>query len=357
MPRRSRTFVSVTGPPDNIGDAVLRRGALDWVRNTSEELIVYTGNAPDIWLRQIDSPSRAIVLRSKRSVPKWLWMLCTAPSRPVLVFEPGEVPLDRGNTLRELVFLAETLIVRLKRGIVVRPPRSIRAPNRSTLRLHALAARCSQFALWRDGRSAETIRCGRVVPDLGFAAGAELGSTPAERDELIVSLRGTRPYPPAEWIAAVRGFAAAETLRIRTVVQVREDETRSQALAEDLGGVFEPWNGTDAVAQEALLRARYARARLVLSDRMHVLVLAALSGAIPVELVPHPTPKIAASFATVGLHAMSADAATTSSEGMQEFLRRQSTRTDEVARCVHAAERGLDEMADEVRAFIRASRG
>src|SRR5690606_39506561 len=96
----------------------------------------------------------AIVLRSKRSVPRWLWLLASAPARPVLVFEAGEVPLDRGNALRELVFLAETMIVRLKRGVVVRPPRGIRAPTFPSSRLHALAARLSQVALWRDAVSA-----------------------------------------------------------------------------------------------------------------------------------------------------------------------------------------------------------
>src|SRR5690606_41885045 len=43
----------------------------------------------------------AIVLRSKRSVPRWLWLLASAPARPVLVFEAGEVPLDRGNARSE----------------------------------------------------------------------------------------------------------------------------------------------------------------------------------------------------------------------------------------------------------------
>ncbi|NKF33617.1 hypothetical protein HER21_45155, partial [Pseudomonas sp. BGM005] len=84
---------------------------------------------PDVWLRQLGIPDGTMVLRSKKSVPRWLWLLARAPRHPVLVFEAGEVPLDRGNGLRELVFLAETIIVRLKGGVVVRPPRGIRAPS------------------------------------------------------------------------------------------------------------------------------------------------------------------------------------------------------------------------------------
>ncbi len=103
--RPSRTFVSLTGPAGNIGDALIRRATLEWATGTSDELVAYVGHAPDAWLAQLGLPSDAIVLRSKRSVPRWLWMILTAPARPVLVFEAGEVPLDRGNGLRELVMV------------------------------------------------------------------------------------------------------------------------------------------------------------------------------------------------------------------------------------------------------------
>src|SRR5690606_22749582 len=89
--RPPRTFVSLTGPAGNIGDALLRRATLNWARGTSDELVVYVGDAPDMWLRQLGVPSDAVVLRSKGSVPRWLWTMLTAPRRPVLIFEAGEV--------------------------------------------------------------------------------------------------------------------------------------------------------------------------------------------------------------------------------------------------------------------------
>ncbi|QEV99026.1 polysaccharide pyruvyl transferase family protein [Microbacterium caowuchunii] len=355
-PRPTRTFVSLTGPPSNIGDALIRRAQLEWARGTSDELVVYVGDAPDAWLAQVGAPEDATVLRSKQSVRRWLWMLATSPRRPVLVFEAGEVPLDRGNTLRELVFLAETLMVRLKRGVVVRPPRGIRAPTNPAVWLHARAAQLSQFALWRDAASARTVGGNRIVPDIGFAAGVRPGNPWEDRDELIVSLRGTRPHPGTVWIDAIRTTAEAEGLRIRTVVQVREDEERARKLAEQLGGVFEAWGDTDAVVQEEQLRERYAGARLVISDRMHVLILAALSGAVPVELVPHPTRKIAEAFATVGLRDISVDAASHDANSMVGLLRTQLGRAAEVRLRVRQAEQRLAATEAEVRATIKAAR-
>lgn len=354
--RPTRTFVSLTGPAGNLGDALIRRATLDWMRGTSDQLVIYTGAAPDVWLRQLGVPANAVVLRSKRSVPRWLWLLATAPSRPVLAFEAGEIPLGRGNVLRELVFLAETVIVRLKRGVVVRPPRGIRGATKPAVWLHARAARLSQIALWRDATSAALVGGTGLAPDIGFAAGIRPGAAWHDRDELIVSLRGTRPHPGDEWIAAVRALATAEGLRIRTVVQVREDEARSRELADQLGGEYDPWGDTDPVAQEQLLRERYDGARLVISDRMHVLVLAALSGAAPAEAVPAPTAKISDAFEAVGLTGITLDTSTADPGAITAFLSTQLTRAAEVrARVADAAHR-LADIEAGVRRVIRQAR-
>lgn len=348
--------MSLTGPAGNIGDALIRRETLSWARGTSDELVAYVGEAPDVWLHQLGVPTGTIVLRTKRSVPRWLWLLATAPGRPVLVLEAGEVPLDRGNGLRELVFLAETVIVRLKRGVVVRPPRGIRAPSNPALWLHALAARLSQVALWRDEKSAALAGSKQVVPDIGFAAGVRPGSPWAARDELIVSLRGARTMPSPAWIDAVRSFAGAQGLRIRTVVQVREDEERSRELADALGGEFDAWGDTDAVTQERVLRDRYDNARVVISDRMHVLVLAALSGAVPIELVPSPTGKITAAFAVIGLHGVSHDSSDADVAALTQMLNDRLGRRDEVVAAVAGAADRVAHVESRMREAVRRAR-
>lgn len=354
--RRSRTFVSLTGPAGNLGDALLRRAALEWALGASDDLILYVGDAPDVWLRQLRVPPSAVVLRTKRSVARWLWLLATAPRRPLLVFEPGEVPLDRGNALRELVFLAETIVVRLKGGVVVRPPRGIRAPTEPARWIHARAARLSQLAFWRDAASAQLAGGSRVVPDLGFGVPALEGDAWADRQELIVSLRGARRPPDHSWLEVIRATAAKHHLRIRTVVQVREDEARSREIADELGGEFEPWGDRDAVEQESLLRARYGGAKLVISDRFHVLVLAALAGAVPVELVARPTDKVTAAFATIGFHELSLDAGVVGEASMRAFLDRQLRRGPEIRARVAEASRALESARALVRTTVRKRR-
>lgn len=354
--RATRTFVSLTGPAGNIGDALIRRETLEWSMGTSDELVAYMGDAPDVWLRQLGLPAEAIVLRNKKSVPRWLRLLLLAPRRPVLVFEAGEIPLDRGNGLRELVFLVETLVVRLKGGIVVRPPRGIRAPSQPALAIHRLAARLSQVTLWRDEATLATARCGRLAPDIGFSAGSRRGLPWGERPELLVSLRGARPLPDADWLTAVREAAVRAGLSIRTVVQVREDESRARELAQLLGGEFEAWGDTDPLAQEERLRQRYDAAQVVISDRMHVLVLAALSGAVPLELVPGPTMKITEAFAAIGLHGVSVDSSASDPTRMLAALLPTPERASEVSERVRHAAATLEGIQHEIRDAVRRAR-
>ncbi|QDE35753.1 polysaccharide pyruvyl transferase family protein [Microbacterium foliorum] len=348
--------MSLTGPAGNIGDALIRRETLAWAMGTSDELVAYTGDAPDVWLTQLGLPGDALVLRTKKSVPRWLRLLVLAPRRPVLVFEAGEIPLDRGNGLRELVFLVETLIVRVKGGVVVRPPRGIRAPSQPALAIHRLAARLSQVTLWRDESTLATARCGRLAPDIGFSAGARPGLPWGERSELLVSLRGARPLPDAEWLSAVRETAERAGLAIRTVVQVREDESRARELAQLLGGEFEPWGDTDPLAQEERLRHRYDAAQIVISDRMHVLVLAALSGAVPLELVPRPTMKITKAFEAIGLHGVSVDSSADDRTRMRAALLPTPERAAEVSERVRIAAATLEDIQHEIRDAVRRVR-
>lgn len=350
------TFVSLTGPAGNIGDALIRRETLNWALGTSGDLVAYVGDAPDVWLDQLGMPGDATVLRTKQSLPRWFWMMLTAPRRPVLIFEAGEIPLDRGNAVREVVFLLETLIVRIKGGVVVRPPRGIRAPSWPAIAIHRVAARASQVTLWRDAATLRVAKTGRLVPDIGFAAGRRPGLPWSERSELLVSLRGTRAMPSDAWVQTVREFAERSHLKIRTVVQVREDEDRARELATALGGVFEAWGETDSVTQERLLRERYDGAQMVVSDRMHVLVLAALSGAIPVELVPTPTAKISHAFATVGYSELSLDAIAASPESMRAFLHAQHGRTADLEDRITAAEQRLTSLATDIRSAIHRVR-
>jgi exopolysaccharide biosynthesis predicted pyruvyltransferase EpsI len=163
-------------------------------------------------------------------------------------------------------------------------------------------------------------------------------------------MRGDRPYPDAQWIEAIREFAHTQGLTVQTVTQVLEDDSRGTELAAALGGKHFGWDGTDPLRHEALLRDRYAETQMVVSDRLHVLILAALSGAIPCEMVTDPKPKVQANFDTIGYMNMSQ--AVTADADLIGFLERQLSRRAELTQRLMAAKATLRVISTKVSAAV-----
>ncbi|CAH0256069.1 hypothetical protein SRABI02_03295 [Plantibacter cousiniae] len=335
-----KVFVSLTGDFTNIGDAVIRRQSLAWARKMGE-IRAYVGGAPEEWFPSVGLMVDDHVVRTKANVRHWISDLIRS-RRPVFVFDPGEVPLDHGNFRREVVYLALTLLVRAKRGYVVRPPRAVARPTRVNLALHRLASRASQVCLWRTREDAARLRTGRPSPDIGFSMATRVGSVAATRTVLAVSLRWDRPMPEDPWFQAVRDFAADNGFSIEVVSQVYGDVARSRDVAARLNASHDDWSGKHDLAHEAFVREVYDRSRIVISDRLHVLVVAATSGVVPAQLIPNPVPKVAANFRAVGYEQMTLNSSISTIPEMADFLSAQLTRHDELDTAFSAAGRELE---------------
>jgi len=340
-------FVSLTGDFTNIGDAVIRRQSLAWARKMGE-IRAYVGGAPDEWFPSVGLTADDHVVRTKANVRHWIRDLVTS-KRPVFMFDPGEVPLDHGNFRREVVYLGLTLLVRAKRGYVVRPPRAVARPTSANLFLHRIASRASQVCLWRTREDAARLRTGTPSPDIGFSMAKRAGTVPAERGVVAVSLRWDRPLPAEPWFEAVRDFAANNGLTIEVVSQVYGDVARSRELAARLGAPHDEWAGNYDLAHEDFVREVYDRSRIVISDRLHVLVVAATSGAVPAQLIPSPVAKVAANFRAVGYDLMTLDSAAHTAPEMVRFLDEQLARHTELEDAFAAAGQELESLE---RAFL-----
>lgn len=319
MTRSTRNiFIVLTGGYGNIGDAVIRRRALDWVRDLGT-IHAYVGNGPAHWREQMGLTPDDTMYRAK-AAGAWVRRLFFAPGRPVLVFEPGEVLLSNRQIPKEAVFLLLTVVTRLRGGIVIRNPRAVRDAAPVATTLHRLASRLSQVTLWREQETLDTMQVGTGVPDIAFSEDERLGLPWADRRTFVISLRGPRPYPRAAWFDAMRAFTAAHGLKILTVSQVREDENRNVELSAQLGGTHVPWGERTDVEQEAVLRDVFAEAAYVVSDRLHVAILGILSGAIPVEVVPSPSGKMERHFRQIGVSPVSLDSSVSTADEIVDFL-------------------------------------
>ena len=299
-------FVPARGQYDNIGDILLRRQLLDWLRG-SGPLHVYVGEAPDGYAEGLGLTPNDVQYRSFR---RWYAAALRSAARgqASYVFKPGEIQLTLVGMKEHLAMLPVLALVRARHGRVARVGVGSRnfAPLPRALMGPSIAL--SNVSLWRDAATAGYLGRGSIMPDLAFAcasSGADSSGT-ERRDVLVVSMRSDLEYPSAAWLAGVRAVAADNGLQIWCVTQVLRDDVKCGQLAADLGGQALRWNGTGHDEQEQRLRDLYRRAALAVSDRLHVLVGALTEGAVPAALLVNAkSDKIARHFAAAGLHDVS----------------------------------------------------
>ena len=345
MPRRptkaSRPLIYLSGPYKNVGDALIRRRALSWAREVGPVTVLLGGSSSKVWSEALGLTPDDTILRSKSA---WVRAAFSLSSRPVLFIEPGEFNTDRRFLSFHAFMLSVALLVRLRGGTVAQMPRSLarRSALGTALYRSTLGRRGS--VLWREKPSWIFFReKGDVVPDIAFDDPDSVTTTSHPRDLMIVSTRSDRPSLDDRHLQWIKDFAADRGLSLVTVSQVAEDDSRTVELARALDARPVLWGYNSSNEQEALVRDLYARSVLVLSDRLHVLVLAALHGASPTEIVPSPNGKAAKHFDAVGLPGISHDATPiTSAEDLHELLAQVIERDPEVRDAVAAARIRID---------------
>ncbi|TFV64687.1 hypothetical protein E4P41_00100 [Geodermatophilus sp. DF01-2] len=352
----TKVFAIGRGQYENIGDIILRRQLLDWVRPAGE-MHVYVGSSPagydeGLGLRPDD--------RVYRSLRNWYRVALGSALRgnAAYVFKPGEIQLTLIGMKEHLSVLPLLLALRLRGGTAIRAGVGTRnyAPVPRGLMRPSIAL--SDLTLWRDEATGAYMRTGEVMPDLAFGEGADdaavasFSAPSPARDVLVVSMRGddpARPYPSRAWLAGVRAHAAANGLQIWAVTQVRTDDVRTVRLAADLGGQALTWHeSTGHDEQERRLRALYSRTAIVLSDRLHVVIAAFTEGAVPVGAPIDGSDKVDRHFATIGVDGVSVSAAAESAEVVAEQLAALAGRRAEMFACLLEARARLRRHRDEI---------
>ncbi|TDL46291.1 polysaccharide pyruvyl transferase family protein [Microbacterium oleivorans] len=346
-------FVILTGVSGNLGDAVIRRRVLEWSRGIDGRIHAYVGRTTPGWIEQLGFRDDEITYRAHER-RLWLRKLIFGRGKRLLMFDPGEVPLGREHLKSEILFFLIVLATRLRGGTVIRPPRAVGDYSRESAFFYRMGARLSQVVLWRDAPSLDRMRVGELSPDTAFAEPATAGIPHDERRTLLVTMRGKRALPSADWFEAIAEFARLRGLHIMAMAQVDEDEVRCSELAEgfrDVAVEYRAWGARSDLEQERAIRSLYEECAFVISDRLHVLILAAKAGAIPIEIAPNPAAKIRTHFETIGYLGLSLDTADASSEEISSFLDKQVAREDELENRLHLAQVTLGKRVREALAL------
>lgn len=356
----TKVFAVGRGQYENVGDIILRRQLLDWVRPTGE-LHVYVGNSPAGYDEGLRLGPDDRVYRSLRA---WYRAALGAAlhGRAAYVFKPGEIQLTLVGLKEHLSVLPLLVTLKLRGGSAIRAGVGTRnyAPLPRALMRPSIAL--SDITLWRDVSTGEYMKTGEVMPDLAFGEGADDDAVAsftmpsAERNVVVVSLRGddpTRRYPSRAWLDGVRAFADGNGWEIWAVTQVRTDDDRTMALAKDLGGQALAWDElTGHDEQERRLRELYSRTAVALSDRLHVVIAAFTEGAVPVGALVEKSDKVDRHFRTIGIDDVSMNAAGDSADEVRERLTALTARRAAMFECLLDARRRLRRHRDDIRRVL-----
>ncbi|MFF2371027.1 polysaccharide pyruvyl transferase family protein [Agromyces sp. NPDC058110] len=310
--------VWLSGQADNVGDSVLRRVYANELRSAGR-LVVWAGDPRSGY-------AAGLRLHPDEASPGFLsWWLSVARAAVgrggIFAFNAGEFVPTRRYFAGVVSLLPLLAVHRMRGGRIVWVGAGVRRTLPGFTWPFALLAQWSDLLLWRDARSVELMGRGGTMPDWAFGSGQPAvvqaddgarslpGTTGAPgRDLLAVSLRGDRPAPSERWVEAVRGLAHRLGLTPIVVVQVKRDATAAHDLAGRLDAEAAEWATDDHWAQELRVRDVYRRSRVVLSDRLHALVMGATEGAVPLGWCESSNEKIARHFDQIGASWVGADA-------------------------------------------------
>ncbi len=315
-------FYWCAGQDDNIGDVILRRRMLRAVQDTGRVCHVYVGRATPGFVEGLSLRRDDVVYRN------FLWfvmvaLLASLRREWLFAFNPGEIRCTRRQGIMHAILIPMMVVSHLRGRRCVRLGVGVHEYESMWKLPILVTVWLSKENVWRDRESRDRFGVGAVAPDWAFDEGAESGeSVDVPRRWLAISLRSDGPEPSAEWFSSMQQISSAKGLEPIVVVQVRRDSPRARAIAERLHCGVVDWTEETHHVQERRLRDVYRQSEAVVSDRLHVLIMALTEGVIPLGLMEHEDTKIGRHFRAAGFETVSWDVSGwTSEEIAQQGLR------------------------------------
>lgn len=292
--RPTCVIYSVSAQEDNLGDIAIRLRMFDWIKNSAELVIVYTGPMSEDYLQSFGFEKPIEVVHSKIQVLLRLFGALIR-HRVFLVLPPGPSAFGGArNSLRSLVTIVSNLIFRAGGGGVLQVGAAYRGEGRLSRKLQELKTDLFQLCVVRDSKSIASHRT-VTAPDLAFE---DWGSSEnLQRTRLSVSLRSD--YEVDEMVLEqLRTISEVQGWKLTFVSQVRRDDVKHRALAMKYGADVVSWEGSHKTQLEKV-KIAYSESVAVLSDRLHGLIFASNMGALPIALVHSGNDKLTSTFQVV----------------------------------------------------------
>lgn len=293
------------------------------------------------WLRRIDGVElvRRCAQKPRGGPAVELWL------------RPGQRRLGHAGGVRATMLAARTFSCRLLGvrshliGAGFDVPSDERVPRSDRLWMRMLAT----IAV-RDPASLRLLDSERLqpqlAPDLAVADPQDPSTVHGPRAGLVVSCRARSGDADTPLYSEALALDRSQWPIVTAVSQVASDDQLNQRLATALGSAAViRYDGS--AASEAAIRHAYGRAEVVVSDRLHVCLLAMKAGAVVIPAaVGHAAPKLSAFFGDSLSHTWVGDSPLVSA--IQSALRNQRVVIEEQGLALEMQAGRLDEQMDAI---------
>ncbi|TFD83904.1 polysaccharide pyruvyl transferase family protein [Cryobacterium lactosi] len=288
--RRRILFCSVSAQWDNLGDIEIRQTLVDWVSEGERSVTVFVGTMPQSYIDAFAFSSNVRVVRSPIKFQVLLLRAILA-RRASIAFAPGPQLLGTQPKIlaKTLANFANVTLVRLSGGHAIAVGRALRGSGRLAKAIER--ALVNKFAIYtvRDNASSSALGSAlEMQPDLAFA---HSGFASARKGLALISLRGDRKVDREMVKTAVEVLKGAG-YDVKFVTQVKRDDNQHSELAYEFGLDAILWGSKSHLDQFDTIRAAYAEADIVISNRLHALILGIQHGAFPVAVVEPSADKL-----------------------------------------------------------------
>lgn len=348
-------FIPVVGQFTNVGDVMHRKELISWFKRRAI-LHVYIGCAPKSFVNSLELEETAITYTS---ITKWLLSIIKHINRqPSFIFNPGEINLRNKRLIGEIGLVPFTLLIRMFGGKVIRVGIAAKQNKTKLKFLWRCIFKISNKIYWRTLSSHHYFNIGKVIPDLAFAEKVNQLQNSTQklprRSLLTISMRFDRPAPSEKWYKAIKNVADFSQLDICVISQVKMDNERSKQIANHFGVNPILWKDEDShKTQENAVRKEYSKTKLLISDRLHVLIAGTTEMALPSVILTANSSKINDHFDVIDYGGISINENESTLDELIIFLKKQFTRERELSQKSNKASAHINKVSEGLKEYMK----
>lgn len=347
-----KIFVPVVGQTINIGDTLHRKILISWLKSHNIQLHIYVGKSPQSFIDALKLQGDYVMYSS---LGKWLLSLVFLDffKKKFLIFNPGEITFSNKRLLKELLLVPFYLYVKFTGGKLFRI--GVAAESNIEIRnfwLWNQVLKLTDKVYWRTNQSCSIFKFGKVIPDLAFF-NIDKNIDFENKNFLAISMRGDRNLPSEKWFNSIYAFASDNNLKIVVVSQVKIDNERTIEIADRFNATSYIWSDNYTHnQQEEIVNKIYRKAKIAISDRLHVLIAAYTKGVIPVNISVEKSDKVQDHFDVLPIKNITLNEQDVDENRIYTFLNEKLKNTFDVSKMNEASER-LDTVKNEILAQIK----